>query len=45
VFVGFSFDQRRMSRMLERMVGIEDGIRDALTRYAVLSAPTVKPFV
>jgi putative iron-dependent peroxidase len=33
VFVGFSFDQRRMSRMLERMVGAEDGIRDALTRY------------
>lgn len=33
-FVGFSADQRRLSRMLRRMAGAEDGIRDALTRYA-----------
>jgi porphyrinogen peroxidase len=33
VFVGFSFDQSRLTRMLERMAGIEDGIRDALTYY------------
>lgn len=33
-FVGFSADQRRLSRMLSRMAGAEDGIRDALTRYA-----------
>ncbi|UQX88800.1 Dyp-type peroxidase [Jatrophihabitans telluris] len=33
MFVGFSFDPPRMTRMLERMAGIEDGVRDALTRY------------
>jgi putative iron-dependent peroxidase len=33
VFVGFSCDQRRLDRMLRRMAGMEDGIRDALTRY------------
>lgn len=33
VFVGFSAEQSRLARMLERMAGIEDGIRDALTRY------------
>lgn len=33
-FVGFSADQRRLSRMLSRMAGAEDGIRDALTLYA-----------
>lgn len=33
-FVGFSAEQRRLSRMLSRMAGTEDGIRDALTRYA-----------
>lgn len=32
-FVGFSHDQTRLSRMLERMAGVGDGVRDALTRY------------
>ena len=34
VFVGFSADQNRIQRMLARMAGAEDGIRDALTRYS-----------
>ena len=34
VFVGFSADQSRMDRMLRRMSGAEDGMRDALTRYS-----------
>ena len=33
MFVGFSRDQQRLARMLSRMAGAEDGIRDALTRY------------
>jgi putative iron-dependent peroxidase len=33
MFIGFSCDQRRLARMLARMAGAEDGIRDALTRY------------
>lgn len=33
MFIGFSFEPARMHRMLERMAGAEDGIRDALTRY------------
>jgi putative iron-dependent peroxidase len=33
VFVGFSADQDRLHRMLQRMAGSEDGQRDALTRY------------
>jgi len=33
MFIGFSCDQRRLARMLDRMAGKEDGIRDALTRY------------
>ncbi|HVU73058.1 MAG TPA: Dyp-type peroxidase [Mycobacteriales bacterium] len=33
VFVGFCADQRVLARMLRRMAGAEDGIRDALTRY------------
>jgi putative iron-dependent peroxidase len=33
VFVGFSADQNRLHRMLRRMAGAEDGLRDALTRY------------
>lgn len=33
MFVGFSADQGRLARMLERMAGAEDGVRDALTRY------------
>jgi putative iron-dependent peroxidase len=34
VFVGFSADQKRLSRMLESMAGLLTGKRDALTRYA-----------
>ncbi len=34
MFVGFSADQQRLARMLSRMAGAEDGIRDALTHYA-----------
>jgi putative iron-dependent peroxidase len=33
VFVGFSADQQRLSRMLDSMAGIGDGVRDALTNY------------
>jgi porphyrinogen peroxidase len=33
MFIGFSCDQQRLVRMLARMAGAEDGIRDALTRY------------
>lgn len=33
IFVGFSAQQSRLQRMLERMAGSEDGIRDALTRF------------
>jgi porphyrinogen peroxidase len=35
MFVGFSADQRRLQAMLESMAGIGDGVRDALTRYAM----------
>ncbi|GAC1327869.1 MAG: Dyp-type peroxidase [Candidatus Dormibacteria bacterium] len=34
MFVGFAADQGRLHRMLERMAGVGDGIRDALTLYA-----------
>jgi putative iron-dependent peroxidase len=33
MFVGFSADQRRLSKMLESMAGVAGGARDALTRY------------
>ncbi|HEX4154988.1 MAG TPA: Dyp-type peroxidase [Acidobacteriaceae bacterium] len=33
VFVGFSTDQKRLSRMLDSMAGLLNGTRDALTRY------------
>jgi putative iron-dependent peroxidase len=33
VFVGFSADQKRLSKMLESMAGLVTGRRDALTRY------------
>ena len=33
MFVGFSSDQRRLSRMLESMAGLVTGARDALTRF------------
>lgn len=32
-FVGFSCEQSRLQRMLERMAGTEDGVRDAITRH------------
>ncbi len=35
VFVGFSAELHRLQVMLERMVGLPDGIRDALTRHTV----------
>jgi putative iron-dependent peroxidase len=34
VFVGFCATQRPLQVMLERMAGVGDGIRDALTRYS-----------
>ncbi len=34
MFVGFSSEQRRLVAMLESMAGLNDGVRDALTRYA-----------
>ena len=34
MFIGFARDQARLARMLARMAGAEDGIRDALTMYA-----------
>src|SRR4051794_23906356 len=33
MFVGFSAEQRRLSRMLESMAGLVTGVRDALTFY------------
>jgi len=33
MFVGFSADQKRLSRMLRSMAGLVNGKRDALTRY------------
>lgn len=33
MFVGFSADQQRLSRMLESMAGLTTGVRDALTLY------------
>ena len=33
MFVGFSADQQRLSKMLESMAGLASGVRDALTRY------------
>jgi putative iron-dependent peroxidase len=32
-FIGFSCEQSRLHRMLVRMAGAEDGIRDEITRY------------
>jgi len=36
MFIGSSCDQHRLTRMLARMAGAEDGIRDALTRYTTV---------
>jgi porphyrinogen peroxidase len=33
MFVGFSADQQRLSKMLDSMAGLNNGTRDALTRY------------
>ena len=33
MFVGFSADQKRLSRMLDSMAGLITGTRDALTRF------------
>jgi putative iron-dependent peroxidase len=33
MFVGFSSDQKRLSKMLDSMAGLVNGQRDALTRY------------
>lgn len=33
MFVGFSADQQRLSKMLDSMAGLINGTRDALTRY------------
>ncbi|HEV2438962.1 MAG TPA: Dyp-type peroxidase [bacterium] len=33
VFVGFSAEQQRLSKMLDSMAGVTDGVRDALTNY------------
>jgi porphyrinogen peroxidase len=33
MFVGFSADQKRLSRMLDSMAGLVNGTRDSLTRY------------
>jgi putative iron-dependent peroxidase len=33
MFVGFSSEQARLSKMLDSMAGLNDGVRDALTRY------------
>jgi len=33
LFVGFSADQKRLSRMLDSMAGLVTGERDALTRF------------
>jgi putative iron-dependent peroxidase len=38
VFVAFSADRSRLVRMLERMAGAEDGVRDRLTRYSTPTA-------
>lgn len=35
MFVGFAATPHPLQRMLERMAGVSDGVRDALTRYAV----------
>jgi putative iron-dependent peroxidase len=33
MFVGFAVEQKRLSRMIDSMAGVGDGVRDALTRY------------
>jgi porphyrinogen peroxidase len=36
MFVGFGVEQPRLSRMLDSMAGVGDGVRDALTRYTTV---------
>ena len=45
VFLAFSADRARLQRMLERMAGVEDGVRDRLTEFStpVASAWYVAP--
>jgi putative iron-dependent peroxidase len=45
MFVAFSADRARLERMLRRMAGAEDGIRDRLTHFStpVASAWYVAP--
>ncbi|MDB5068131.1 MAG: Dyp-type peroxidase family [Chloroflexi bacterium] len=38
VFVGFSRDQNRLSGMLRRMAGSDDGVRDALTYFSTATS-------
>ncbi len=38
MFVGFSADQARLDRMLRRMAGVEDGVRDRLTEFSTPTA-------
>jgi putative iron-dependent peroxidase len=38
VFVGFSREQSRLSAMLRRMAGSDDGVRDALTYYSTATS-------
>ena len=54
MFVGFSREQRRLSRMLESMAGALDGMRDALTYftrpvtgayYVVPSIPAIRRYL
>jgi porphyrinogen peroxidase len=54
MFVGFSREQRRLSRMLENMAGSIDGVRDALTYftrpvtgayYVVPSIPAIRRYL
>jgi putative iron-dependent peroxidase len=42
MFVGFSADQKRLSKMLDSMAGLITGTRDALTRFTQpLTGPTI----
>ena len=47
IFIGFSSDQTRLSKMLEHMLGLTDGVRDTITRYtrALTGAYYVVPSV
>jgi len=38
MFVAFSADRARLERMLRRMAGVEDGVRDRLTEFSTPTA-------